>query len=268
MSTAANPPAASASPQPPAIGPTAFGPVEVRPLSRIQKVIATTLSRNWATIPHVTHHDEADVSALNTLRGGLAARTGTKVTPLAFMMKAAVAALKELPQLNASYDAASNALVIKKYYHLGFAVDTPAGLVVPVIRDADRKGVVELSLEIADLSARARTKGLPISVMEGGSFTLSSLGSIGGTGFTPIINAPEVAILGTTRSYEKPVKVDDQLAWRTVLPLSLSYDHRVINGADAARFCVAFARAIAHPERLVEGASAAAPGSLFEDPAR
>lgn len=268
MNTAGNPPGASSPAQPPAIGPAAFGPVEVRPLSRIQKVVATTLSRNWATIPHVTHHDEADISALNALRGGLAAQAGTKLTPLAFMMKAAVAALRELPQLNASYDAASNTLVIKKYYHLGFAVDTPAGLVVPVIRDADRKSVVELSQEIAELSVRARAKGLPISVMEGGSFTLSSLGSIGGTGFTPIINAPEVAILGTTRSYEKPVKIDSQLAWRTVLPLSLSYDHRVINGADAARFCVAFARAIADPERLVEGQSAAGPDRLSEEPAR
>jgi pyruvate dehydrogenase E2 component (dihydrolipoamide acetyltransferase) len=236
-----------------AVDHAAFGPVEAVSLSRIQKVVAATLSRNWATIPHVTHHDEADISGLDALRTALASQSGEKVTPLAFMMKAAVVALKALPRFNASFDSGTNTVFLKQYYHIGFAVDTPGGLVVPVIRDVDQKDVIALSHEIADLSSRARARGLPMSEMQGGSFTLSSLGSIGGTGFTPIINAPEVAILGTTRSYERPVKIDGQLAWRTVLPLSLSYDHRVINGADAARFCIEFARAISLPDRLAQG---------------
>lgn len=255
MNAAAQPPGAPAldlAPWPD-IDHAAFGPVERLPLSRIQKVVSATLARNWVMIPHVTHHDEADISDLDAVRARVTADSGTKITPLAFMMKAAVRALQALPRFNASLDAAANALVLKKYYHLGFAVDTPGGLVVPVIRDVDRKGVAELSQEIAELSARARSKGLPMSLMQGGSFTLSSLGSIGGTAFTPIINAPEVAILGTTRASRKPVELDGGLAWRTVLPLSLSYDHRVINGADAARFCVEFARAIGDAEALVHG---------------
>lgn len=228
-----------------------FGPVETVALPRIQKFVSATLARNWVMIPHVTHNDEADISSLNDARAQLGGKTGQKITPLAFMMKAAVVALKAMPKFNASLDARNNTLTLKQYYHIGFAADTPNGLVVPVIRDVDQKSLETIAAEISDLSSRARSKGLPMSDMQGGSFTLSSLGSIGGTSFTPIINAPEVAILGTTRSYDKPVKIDGQLAWRTMLPLSLSYDHRVINGADAARFCVEFARAISQPQDLV-----------------
>lgn len=237
----------------PQVDHSVFGPVESLPLPRIQRLVSATMTRNWVMIPHVTHHDEADVTDLDALRARIGAEHGVKISPLAFMMKAAVQALQVLPRFNASLDTTANALVLKKYHHIGFAVDTPNGLLVPVIRDVDRKGVIEISQEIADLSARARAKGLPMSVMQGGSFTISSLGSIGGTGFTPIINAPEVAILGTTRTCQKPFNVEGQLVWRTVLPLSLSYDHRVINGADAARFCVEFARAIEEAEALVHG---------------
>lgn len=223
-----------------------FGPVESVPMSRIQKFVSATLARNWVMIPHVTHHEEADISALAEVRTEASELLGTKVSPLPFMMKAAVVALQAFPKFNASMDVATNTLVLKKYYHIGFAVDTPNGLVVPVIRDVDKKTIGELSSEISDLSSRARGKGLPMNLMQGGSFTISSLGSFGGTGFTPIINAPEVAILGATRSFEKPVREGDHLAWRTMLPLSLSYDHRVINGADAARFCLEFAKAISN----------------------
>lgn len=229
----------------------AYGPVETLQLPRIQKIVSATLARNWVMIPHVTHHDEADISTLDSVRKQLAEKTGQKVTPLAFMMKAAVAALKALPRFNASIGPEGTTLILKQYYHLGFAVDTPNGLMVPVIRDADQKSLVDIANEIAELSNRARTKGLPMNLMEGGSFTISSLGSFGGTAFTPIINAPEVAIMGTTRSYEKAVKIDGELAWRTMLPLSLSYDHRVINGADAAKFCVEFAKAISQPENFL-----------------
>lgn len=231
----------------------AFGEVETLPLPRIQKIVSATLARNWVMIPHVTHHDEADISELDGVRKQLAEQTGQKVTPLAFMMKAAVAALKAFPRFNASLGPDGTTLILKKYFHIGFAVDTPNGLVVPVIRDVDRKGVVAIANEISDISTRARAKGLPMSLMQGGSFTISSLGSFGGTAFTPIINAPEVALMGTTRSYEKAVRIDGELAWRTMLPLSLSYDHRVINGADAARFCVEFARAFTAPQALIEG---------------
>ena len=228
-----------------------YGPVETLALPRIQKIVSATLARNWVMIPHVTHHDEADISTLDAVRKQLAEQTGQKVTPLAFMMKAAVAALKALPRFNASIGPDGTTLILKRYYHLGFAADTPNGLMVPVIRDADQKSLVDIAREIGELSERARTKGLPMNLMEGGSFTISSLGSFGGTAFTPIINAPEVAIMGTTRSYEKAVKVNGELAWRTMLPLSLSYDHRVINGADAAKFCVEFAKAISQPESLI-----------------
>jgi pyruvate dehydrogenase E2 component (dihydrolipoamide acetyltransferase) len=203
-------------------------------------------------IPHVTHHDDADATALEALRAKLAAE-GNKVTPLAFLVKAAVAALKTMPQFNVSFDGSGKNLVSKKYWHIGFAVDTPGGLLVPVLRDADKKSVQELAAEIVAVSEQARTKGLPMDRMSGGCFSISSLGSIGGTAFTPIINAPEVAIMGITRTFQKPVNVDGQLAWQPTLPLSLSYDHRVINGADAARFCRVFADALAKPEALVAG---------------
>ena len=230
---------------------SAFGEVETLQLPRIQKIVSATLARNWVMIPHVTHHDEADISSLDATRKQLAEKTGQKITPLAFMMKAAVAALKALPRFNASIGPDGTTLILKKYFHLGFAADTPNGLMVPVIRNVDQKSLIDIAAEITDLSTRARTKGLPMNLMEGGSFTISSLGSFGGTAFTPIINAPEVAIMGTTRSYEKAVKIDGELAWRTMLPLSLSYDHRVINGADAARFCVEFAKAIGQPESFL-----------------
>lgn len=235
----------------PQVDHAAFGEVEVLTLPRIQKIVSAMLSRNWVMIPHVTHNDEADITTLDATRKQLLASTGKKVTPLAFQMKAAVTALKAFPRFNASIGPDGTTLILKKYFHIGFAVDTPNGLVVPVIRDADKKSVVEIADEIADISTRARTKGLPMSLMQGGSFTLSSLGSFGGTSFTPIINAPEVAIMGTTRSFEKPVRLNGELAWRTMLPLSLSYDHRVLNGADAARFCVEFSKALATSEQLV-----------------
>jgi pyruvate dehydrogenase E2 component (dihydrolipoamide acetyltransferase) len=217
----------------------AFGPVETVALPRIQKVVSSTLARNWVMIPHVTHHDNADISGLDQVRRELAQRAGRKLTPLPFLIKAAAAALKELPRFNASLGADGASLVLKKYFHIGFAVDTPNGLVVPVLLDVDRKSPLELAAEIEDLTLRARSKGLPASAMQGGCFTVSSLGSVGGTGFTPIINAPELAILGAARSFEAPLRTEGGLSWRTMLPLSLSYDHRVINGADAARFCLA-----------------------------
>jgi pyruvate dehydrogenase E2 component (dihydrolipoamide acetyltransferase) len=231
----------------PVIDFAAFGPVETLALPRIQKIVSATLARNWVMIPHVTHHEEADITTLDDARKKLLEVTGKKATPLAFMMKAAVVALAAFPRFNASLGADGTSLILKKYFHLGFAADTPNGLLVPVIRNADQKSVAEIAAEITDISLRARAKGLPMSLMEGGSFTISSLGSFGGTAFTPIINAPEVAILGVTRAFEKPVRVAGELAWRTMLPLSLSYDHRVINGADAARFCHAFAKALSRP---------------------
>ncbi len=228
----------------PSVDFSSFGPVETKPLSRIQVLVGGFLARNWVMIPHVTHHEEADITGLDATRRALAEQSGCKITPLAFMVKAAVTALQAHPQFNASLDGTGRTLVQKKYFHIGIAVDTPNGLLVPVIRDADVKSVPEIAAEISAVSELARTKGLPLARMSGGCFTLSSLGSIGGTGFTPIINAPELAIMGITRAFEKPVNVDGALQWRTMLPLSLSYDHRVINGADAARFCVTFAAAL------------------------
>ncbi len=220
----------------------AFGPVETRPLSRVQGLVAAALTRNWVTIPHVTHQEEADITGLDAARAQLSAASGVKVTLLALLVKAAVAALKEHPQFNVSLDGTGRNLVQKKYFHIGFAVDAPGGLLVPVIRNADAKSATDIAAEIAAVSAQARSKGLPFERMTGGCFTLSSLGSIGGTSFTPIINAPEVAIMGITRTFQKPVNLDGELVWRTMVPLSLSYDHRVINGADAARFCLTFGR--------------------------
>lgn len=227
-----------------------FGTVEVKPLSNIQKLVGQYLGRNWVMIPHVTHQEEAGIDALETWRAEHASKTGRKITPLAFFVKAAVAALKAFPHFNASLDGAGTNLVLKKYFHIGIAVDTPNGLLVPVIRDADQKSVEAIAAEITEVSQLARTKGLPMQRMVGGCFTISSLGSIGGTGFTPIINAPEVAIMGITRAFQKPFNEAGQLVWKTMVPLSLSYDHRVINGADAARFCKRFAEALATPETL------------------
>ncbi len=230
-----------------------FGSIETKPLARIQQIVGKTLARNWVNIPHVTHNDDVDISTLGQVRQKLAETSGKKVTPLAFMVKAAVATLKALPQFNASLDSAGKNLILKQYFHIGVAVDTPNGLLVPVIHNADQKSVIEIAEEIQTLSELARTKGLPMDKMTGGCFTLSSLGGIGGTSFSPIINAPEVAILGITRTAEKPVNENGQLVWKQMLPLSLSYDHRVINGADAARFCVEFGKAMAQPELLIEG---------------
>jgi pyruvate dehydrogenase E2 component (dihydrolipoamide acetyltransferase) len=216
-----------------------FGPVESQPLSRIQKLSGPNLHRNWVSIPHVTQFDEADITDLEAFRKAHAADTekrGFKLTMLAFLIKACVTALRQYPQFNASLERSGAGLVIKKYYHIGVAVDTPEGLVVPVIRDADRKGVFDLAKELSDISALARDKKLRPGDLQGGTFSISSLGGIGGTAFTPIINAPEVAILGVSRSTMRPVWNGKEFAPRLMLPLSLSYDHRVIDGASAARF--------------------------------
>lgn len=230
---------ASAVPALPAIDFSAFGPVETRALTRIQKLSASYLLRAWQTIPHVTHHDEADVTELEAFRASLkdeAAKKGVKLTLLPFVAEAVVATLKAFPQFNASLD--GDNLVLKSYYHIGMAVDTEEGLVVPVLRDADRMRTFEIAAAMAELSERARKRQLKRTEIEGGSFTLSSLGGVGGRYFTPIINAPEVAILGLCRTYQAPVYQpgNGQFIPRLMLPLSLSYDHRVIDGAVAARF--------------------------------
>ena len=220
-----------------------FGPVELKPLSRIKKLSGANLHRNWISIPHVTQFDEADITDLEAFRkesGAASEKQGFKLTMLAFLIKACVTALRQFPEFNASLDRAGENLVLKKYFHIGVAVDTPDGLVVPVIRDADRKGVYDLARELAEVSKLARDKQLKPGDMQGGTFSISSLGGIGGTAFTPIINAPEVAILGVSRSAMRPVwvgaKGEGKFMPRLMLPLSLSYDHRVIDGAAAARF--------------------------------
>ncbi|MFF7399257.1 dihydrolipoyllysine-residue acetyltransferase [Achromobacter sp. NPDC008082] len=216
---------------------TKFGPIEAKPLSRIKKISGANLHRNWVMIPHVTNNDEADITDLEALRVTLNKeneKSGVKVTMLAFLIKAVVAALKKFPEFNASLD--GDNLVLKQYYHIGFAADTPNGLVVPVIRDADKKGILQIAQEMTDLSKKARDGKISPAEMQGGCFSISSLGGIGGTSFTPIINAPEVAILGVSRSAHKPVWDGKQFVPRLIVPLSLSYDHRVIDGASAARF--------------------------------
>jgi pyruvate dehydrogenase E2 component (dihydrolipoamide acetyltransferase) len=214
-----------------------FGPIDPKPLSRIKKISGANLHRNWVMIPHVTNNDEADITELEALRVQLNKeneKSGVKVTMLAFVIKAVVAALKRFPTFNASLD--GDTLVFKRYYHVGFAADTPNGLVVPVLRDADSKGVFEIAKETAELAKLARDGKLKPDQMQGGSMSISSLGGIGGTHFTPIINAPEVAILGLSKGYMKPHWDGKQFVPRLTLPLSLSYDHRVIDGAEAARF--------------------------------
>jgi pyruvate dehydrogenase E2 component (dihydrolipoamide acetyltransferase) len=216
-----------------------FGPVETKPLSRIQKLSGPYLHRNWISIPHVTQFDEADITDLEAFRKAQTAETekkGFKLTMLAFMIKACVTALRQFPVFNSSLDRSGENITIKKYYHVGVAVDTPGGLVVPVVRDADRKGVFDLAHELAEISKLAREGKLKPGDMQGGTFSISSLGGIGGTAFTPIINAPEVAILGVSRGATRPVWNGKEFAPRLMLPLSLSYDHRVIDGATAARF--------------------------------
>ena len=216
-----------------------FGPVDPQPLSKIKRLTGISLTRSWLNVPHVTHHDEADVTDLEAFRQALKPRAeaaGVRVTLLSFFMKACAAALKEYPTFNSSLDGTGEVLILKKYYHIGIAVDTPNGLVVPVIRDVDQKGLFDLSAELADVSAKAREKKLKTPDMQGATFTISSLGGIGGTAFTPIVNAPEVAILGLTRSQHKPVWNGEVFEPRLMQPMSLSYDHRVVDGAEAARF--------------------------------
>jgi pyruvate dehydrogenase E2 component (dihydrolipoamide acetyltransferase) len=216
-----------------------FGPVEIRPLSRIKKVSGPFLHRSWLNVPHVTQNDEADITELDAYRKELdtaAKAEGYRVTLLAFLVKAAVSALRQFPEFNSSLSPEKDSLILKSYYNVGIAVDTPDGLVVPVVRDADRKGITELSKEFGTVSARAREGKLSPTDLQGGTFTISSLGGIGGTSFTPIVNAPEVAILGVVRSQMTPVWDGSQFVPRLMLPLSLSYDHRVIDGALAARF--------------------------------
>jgi pyruvate dehydrogenase E2 component (dihydrolipoamide acetyltransferase) len=216
-----------------------FGEVEIQALTRIQKISGQHLRRAWLNVPHVTHHDEADVTEMEAFRQSLkeqAARQGVRVTALSFIMKAVCAALAEFPTFNASLAADGENLVLKKYFHIGVAVDTPGGLVVPVIRDVDGKGIMALGAELAELSARAREGKLKPGEMQGGCMSISSLGGIGGTAFTPIVNVPEVAILGVTRARMAPVWNGESFAPRLMLPLDLSYDHRVVDGAQAARF--------------------------------
>jgi pyruvate dehydrogenase E2 component (dihydrolipoamide acetyltransferase) len=234
-------------PRVPVVDFAAFGPVERKPLSRIQKVSGPRLHASWVNLPHVTQFDEADITDMEQARAGLKAQAterGLKLTPLAFVMRACVLALQQFPQFCASLDSEAGELVYKKYVHLGFAADTPNGLVVPVVRDADRKDVFELARDLAELSEKARAGKLSAAEMQGGCFTISSLGGIGGTAFTPIINAPEVAILGVSRSTHKPVYQDGAFVPRLMMPLSLSYDHRVIDGAAAVRFTSFLANAL------------------------
>jgi pyruvate dehydrogenase E2 component (dihydrolipoamide acetyltransferase) len=242
-------------PSVPVVDFAAFGPVETKPLTRIQKISGARLHASWVNLPHVTQFDEADITALEELRNKLklkATEQGIKLTPLAFIIRACVRALHHFPTFNSSLDAAGENLVLKKYVHMGFAADTPNGLMVPVVRDADRKDIYELARALGELSEKARTGTLNVAQMQGGSFTISSLGGIGGTAFTPIINAPEVAILGVSRSAMKPVFKDGAFVPRLMLPLSLSYDHRVIDGALAAKFTTYLAQVLAEPRGLVE----------------
>jgi len=233
----------------------AFGPVESKPLSRIQKISGPRLHASWVNIPHVTQFDEADITELEELRGRLkqtAQDAGIKLTPLAFILRACVKALQQFPQFNASLDPSGANLILKKYFNIGFAADTPNGLVVPVVHDANQKDIYKTARRLAELSEAARAGKLKVTEMQGGCFTISSLGGIGGTAFTPIINAPEVAILGVSRSAMKPVFKDGAFVPRLMLPLSLSYDHRVIDGASAARFTSYLAQVLANPHQLVE----------------
>jgi len=249
---------AAALPRVPEVDLAAFGPVERKPLSRIQKIAGPRLHASWVNIPHVTQFDEADITEMEATRARMkeeAAARGIKLTPLAFVMRACVLALQAFPRFCASLDATAGELVFRKYVHVGFAADTPGGLVVPVVRDADRKDVFELARELAVLSEKARAGKLVAAEMQGGCFTISSLGGIGGTAFTPIINAPEVAILGVSKASHRPVYQDGTFVPRLMLPLSLSYDHRVIDGADAARFTSFLGHALADVQGLLGAAS-------------
>jgi pyruvate dehydrogenase E2 component (dihydrolipoamide acetyltransferase) len=231
-----------------------WGEVESKPLTKINKLTGQNLHRNWVTVPHVTQFDEADITDLEAFRKSMAAEykdKGIKITPLVFLMKAVVSALKEYPRFNASLDVSGEHLIYKKYFNVGIAVDTPDGLVVPVVRDVDRKSLVDLATELGTISQKARDKKLGPSEMQGGCITISSLGGIGGTKFTPIVNAPEVAILGVSRHKMQPVWNGEAFAPRLILPLSLSYDHRVIDGADGARFTSFLSRVLSDTRRLL-----------------
>ncbi len=239
----------------PSIDFSKFGEIETVALSRIKKISGAHLHRSWVTVPHVTQFDEADITELETFRKSLAKeaeRKGVRLTPLVFIMKAVVAALQEHPNFNASLDATGENLVIKKYFNIGVAVDTPNGLMVPVIKDVDQKGIYELAAEVAEVAGRAREGKLMPKDLQGGCFSISSLGGIGGTQFTPIVNAPEVAILGVARSKMTPVyQADGSFAARNILPLALSYDHRVIDGAQGARFTSYLSQVITDMRRVL-----------------
>jgi pyruvate dehydrogenase E2 component (dihydrolipoamide acetyltransferase) len=231
-----------------------FGPIESKALSRIKKLSGANLHRNWVTIPHVTLNEEADITELEAFRVSLKAEADKqkiRVTPLPFFIKAVVSALKAFPSFNASLSANGEELILKQYYHIGVAIDTPDGLVVPAVRDADRKSVFELARELGELGEKARSKKLKSADLQGGTFTISSLGSIGSTTFTPIINAPEVAILGISKAQTKPVWKDGAFVPRLILPLSLSFDHRVIDGAEAAKFCAYLAQLLGDLRRAL-----------------
>jgi pyruvate dehydrogenase E2 component (dihydrolipoamide acetyltransferase) len=231
-----------------------FGPVETQVMSRIKKISGPALHRNWLQIPHITQQDEADITEMEAFRKSMsdeAAKKGIKLTPLVFIIKAAVAALKAHPEFNSSIAPTNDALILKRFYNIGVAVDTPGGLVVPVVKDADQKGLLQLAKELGDISAKARDGKLGPADMQGGTFSISSLGGIGGTHFTPIINAPEVAILGVSRSSMKPVWDGKQFVPRLILPLSLSYDHRAIDGAQGARFITELNRALSDIRRVL-----------------
>ena len=241
---------------PPKVDFSKFGEVEQVPLTRIQKISGPNLHRNWVTIPHVTQFDEADITELEAFRkqeNELQAKKkdGVKITPLVFIMKAVAKGLREFPVFNSSLAEDGESLIMKKYVHIGIAVDTPNGLVVPVIRDVDKKGIYELSDELVEISAKARDGKLKAQDMQGGCFSISSLGGIGGTAFTPIVNAPDVAILGVSRSEMKPKWNGNEFEPRLMLPLSLSYDHRVIDGAVAARFSVYVSAVLSDIRKLV-----------------
>lgn len=231
-----------------------WGAVESRPLTKINKLTGQFLHRNWVTIPHVTQFDEADITDMEAMRKAMGAeykKKGIRITPLVFLMKAIVKGLQEYPRFNSSLDAGGENLMFKKYFNVGIAVDTPDGLVVPVVQDVDKKGLVDLAVELGEISAKARDRKLKPADMQGGCITISSLGGIGGTMFTPIVNAPEVAILGVSRSRMQPVWNGEEFVPRLMLPLALSYDHRVIDGADGARFTTFLSSALADPENLV-----------------
>ena len=248
-------PSGGALPAVPVVDFAAFGPIETQPLSRIQRISGPRLHASWVNVPHVTQFDEADITELEALRAKLkdaAGERGIKLTPLAFIVRACVRALQAFPTFNASLDATGTNLILKKYLNIGFAADTPNGLMVPVLHEADRKDIYQLARQLGELSAAARGGKLSAEQMQGGCFTISSLGGIGGTAFTPIINAPEVAILGVSRSAYKPVYRDGEFVPRLMLPLSLSYDHRVIDGAAAARFTTFLAQTLADPHALIE----------------